>query len=57
VIDVWAVATPAFRHERAFRLGTAACVLVGGMTLAVLGATGFVAPAQRAVIGYESESR
>jgi hypothetical protein len=32
-------------------------VILGGMTLAVLGATGFVAPAQRAVIGYESESR
>ena len=31
--------------------GTAACVLVGGMTLAVPGATGFVALAQRAVIG------
>jgi hypothetical protein len=30
--------------------GTAACVLVGGMTLAVPGATGFVALAQRAVI-------
>ena len=31
-------------------IGPAACVLVGGMTLAVPGATGFVAPAQRAVI-------
>jgi hypothetical protein len=30
---------------------SAACVLLGGMTLAVPGATGFVAPAQRAVIG------
>src|ERR1039458_9741675 len=34
--------------------GTAACVLVGGMTLAVPGATGFVAPAQRTVIGSRS---
>ena len=31
-------------------LGTATCFLLGGMTLAVPGATEFVAPAQRAVI-------
>jgi len=34
---------------------TAACVLLGGMTLAVPGATGFVALAHRAV-KHESES-
>jgi len=32
-------------------------VLVGGMTLAVLGATGFVALAQRAAIKHDSASR
>jgi|SRR5450631_226070 len=37
--------------------GTAACVLLGGMTLAVPGVTGYVAPAQRAVIRHDSASR
>ncbi|HEX7497239.1 MAG TPA: hypothetical protein VF344_02090, partial [Candidatus Limnocylindrales bacterium] len=43
--------------EREYPPGSTRRVTLGGMTLAVPGATGFVAPAQRAVIGIVSESR
>src|SRR5665647_308567 len=41
-------ASDTLKHVRSCSSMTAACVLVGGMTLAVPGATGFVAPAQPA---------
>src|SRR5450756_736625 len=50
----------AFRQSRRSSLLAASfgnCVNLGGMTLAVPGATGFVAPAQRAVIGMSGSSR
>jgi hypothetical protein len=49
--DVVVISSSASARARAVSSGTDACVLVGGMTLAVPGATGFVALAQRAVIG------